>query len=61
MNIELARDGKRRQVLRESLRPRLAASRLMDADYFTQALEQRYREMWRAWCSGQSTDGNGAA
>jgi protein O-GlcNAc transferase len=61
MNIKLAGDWKRRQAFRESLRPRLAASRLMDVDYFTQALEQRYREMWRAWCSGQSTNENRAA
>jgi hypothetical protein len=33
----------------------------MDAVGFTEALEQRYREMWSAWCLGQSSDEKGVA
>ena len=54
LNVKLARDPEWRQRLRESLRERLSASPLMDAAGFTRALEERYREMWQAWCSKQS-------
>jgi predicted O-linked N-acetylglucosamine transferase (SPINDLY family) len=49
-NVQLARDGDWRAELRRTLRPRLAASPLMDAERFTRALEARYREIWRQWC-----------
>ena len=38
------------RVLRSELRPRLAASPLMDAKQFTVALEQTYLKMWENWC-----------
>jgi predicted O-linked N-acetylglucosamine transferase (SPINDLY family) len=50
INVRLARDRAQREHLRHTLRSRLSASPLMDAVGFTSALEERYREMWRAWC-----------
>ena len=51
LNVRLARDSAWRMRLRETLRSRLAASPLTDAPRFTEALEQHYRAMWRAWCA----------
>jgi predicted O-linked N-acetylglucosamine transferase (SPINDLY family) len=51
INVRLARDAAWRSRLRDTLRPRLETSPLMDAKAFTADLEARYREMWRAWCS----------
>ena len=50
LNVRLARDADWRTRLRDTLRPRLVASPLMDAKQFATDLEARYREMWRAWC-----------
>lgn len=51
--VELARDPARRAELARSLRPRLRASPLFDHRGFTHGLEQRYREVWRAWCAAR--------
>jgi protein O-GlcNAc transferase len=51
INIRLARDGDWRTRLRDTLRPRLQASPLLDASAFTRALEDHYRAMWHAWCA----------
>ena len=56
LNVRLAADAAWRTDLRATLRPRLAASPLMDPRTFTRALEERYRVMWRAWC-GKSIEG----
>jgi predicted O-linked N-acetylglucosamine transferase (SPINDLY family) len=53
----LATDGSRREALRRSLRPRLAASPLGDARQFTPGLEAAYRQMWRRWCAGDGPAG----
>jgi predicted O-linked N-acetylglucosamine transferase (SPINDLY family) len=50
LNARIARDGEWRNHLRQTLRQRLVASPLMDAGRFTEALESRYRDLWRAWC-----------
>ncbi len=47
----LAQDLPRLAQLRHSLRPRLAASPLMDAVDFVARLERAYRQVWRRWCS----------
>jgi protein O-GlcNAc transferase len=47
---ELAADLPRLAELRRTLRPRLAASRLMDACAHARALEHAWRTMWRRWC-----------
>jgi len=52
----LAADPARRAELRRSLRPRMAASPLTDAQAFTPGLEQAYRQMWRRWCEGQAPE-----
>ena len=54
LNVRLANDVQWRSRLRETLRPRLTASPLMDAKQFVDDLEARYRAMWRAWCSKSS-------
>ncbi|MEE8429319.1 MAG: tetratricopeptide repeat protein, partial [Gammaproteobacteria bacterium] len=48
--LGLASDLDRLAALRESLRERLAASALMEAQRFTHELETTYREMWHTWC-----------
>jgi len=50
VNVCLARDRAQRIEMRQTLRARLAASPLMDTQRFTRSLEERYRDMWRAWC-----------
>jgi predicted O-linked N-acetylglucosamine transferase (SPINDLY family) len=47
-NLRLVNDIGRRHELRRTLRQRLERSPLMDAAGFTRALENGYREMWRA-------------
>ncbi len=48
----LSADVVRRETLRATLRPRMAASALCDAKAFTTSLEAAYRQMWRRWCAG---------
>ena len=52
INVRLASDPGWRAELRRTLRPRLVASPLMDAERFTKALETHYRTVWRNWCVG---------
>src|SRR5205823_280526 len=49
--VELAGNVSRLANMRSTLRERMRASPLTDAPRFTRALEQNYREMWRAWCA----------
>ncbi len=56
LNVRLALDKSWRNRLRTSLRMRLERSPLMDPAGFTEALEDRYREMWRTWCSRHSAE-----
>ena len=46
----LARDTKNLRILRNNLRDRMRASKLLDTAGFTSSLEGAYREMWRRWC-----------
>jgi protein O-GlcNAc transferase len=50
----LARDLPHLESLRSTLRDRMENSVLMDAPLFARQIEQAYREMWQAWCAGQS-------
>ncbi len=47
----LAADRDRLIRERETLRPRLLASPLADADRYTRAVEDAYRSLWRRWCA----------
>lgn len=47
----LAADRPRLAGLRASLRDRVAASRLCDAEGYARSVEAAYRELWRGWCS----------
>jgi len=51
--IALALDGPRLTVLRQEIRPRMAASPLLQPEQFARDLEALYRRMWRAWCAGE--------
>ena len=41
--------------LRRDLRPRMAASVLLDSTGFTRNLEQAYRRLWKTWCDSKTT------
>jgi len=56
INVRLASDAGWRAELRRTLRPRLVASPLMNAEGFTRALETHYRTIWREWCGRSTTD-----
>lgn len=51
--VALAQDRARLARLRASIRERMAASPLCQAEKFTRDLERLYRDMWRAWCEGR--------
>ena len=51
--LGLARDPERRRRLRSGLRPRMAASPLVDGRRYTRNLEAAYRTMWQRWCKGE--------
>ncbi|MDH3584078.1 MAG: tetratricopeptide repeat protein, partial [Phycisphaerae bacterium] len=51
---DLAADISRLGEIRRDLRPRMQASRLMDAEAFTGELEATYRQAWRTWCEKQA-------
>jgi protein O-GlcNAc transferase len=52
---ELARDTARLSQLRQSLRPSLRASPLLDHRGVTRDLEAAYHELWRAGCAREQT------
>jgi protein O-GlcNAc transferase len=58
--VELAGDYPRLRDLRTELRPRMRASRLMDAPHFARATEAAYRTMWREWCANAAPVSSGA-
>jgi predicted O-linked N-acetylglucosamine transferase (SPINDLY family) len=47
----LANDQPRLLKLRETLRPQMMQSPLMDASAFTRGVEDAFRKIWREWCS----------
>jgi predicted O-linked N-acetylglucosamine transferase (SPINDLY family) len=47
----LAADLPRLAALRASLRTRMQASPIMDAQGFTSAIEHAYRTAWQRWCA----------
>jgi protein O-GlcNAc transferase len=51
---DLASDLPRLAELRSTLRQRMLASPLMDAPAFARDMEAAYRQMWRAWCTGET-------
>lgn len=55
--VELAEDRTRLEQLRQTLRPTMADSPLVDHRGFTRRLEAAYREMWETWCATQRRAG----
>jgi len=51
--IRLSKDKSGLTALRASLRSRMLASPLLDAEGFTRKLEVSFRDMWVEWCAGQ--------
>ena len=49
----LARNPERMNVLRRSLRTRMAESILVDGAGFTRNLEDAYLQMWQTWCDSK--------
>jgi hypothetical protein len=54
-------DIPRLKELRETLRPRMEKSVLMDGPHFARQIEACYRSMWREWCAKQAPRGQIAA
>jgi predicted O-linked N-acetylglucosamine transferase (SPINDLY family) len=50
---DLVRNVSALAEIRKNLRSRMKASPLMDGPRLARAVEQAYREMWRAWCERQ--------
>ena len=48
--LELSADFSALNALRQSLRPKLAASPILDGERYTRNLEQNLRQLWRQWC-----------
>jgi predicted O-linked N-acetylglucosamine transferase (SPINDLY family) len=48
--LELSADFSALNALRQSLRPKLAASPIPDGERYTRNLEQNLRQLWRQWC-----------
>ncbi len=51
--VELCADIDRLTSLRASLRSRMSASPVCDADKFVRNLEHAYRQMWHHWCENR--------
>ena len=55
--VALAADLPRLARLRETLRPRMQQSVLMDAPRFAHEIEHAYRTMWMRWCEARPSPG----
>ncbi|MBT7943304.1 MAG: hypothetical protein HN719_08110, partial [Alphaproteobacteria bacterium] len=55
--VNLAGDPARLKHYRETLRPMMQASPLLDAELHVHELEQAYTTMWRRWCAGKEPGG----
>jgi len=51
--VSLAADAGALDALRQSIRPRMAASPIVDGEGYTRNLEQVYRTHWQTWCAAQ--------
>jgi len=51
--VALAADAGALDALRQSIRPRMAASPIVDGERYTRNLEQVYRARWQAWCDAR--------
>jgi len=46
-------------AMRASMRERMRAGTLCDAEYYARSLEQAYRRMWHKWCQGRCATASG--
>jgi len=53
--LDLAADFDALNALRQSLRPALAASPILDGEKFTRNLEKVFRTLWQNWCEQTSS------
>lgn len=53
--LDLAQDPERLTALRRTLRVKMAASPVCNAERYTRDLEAAYRGMWQKWCDRQRT------
>ena len=59
--VTLAGDVDRLTSLRGELRPRMAASPLLDFVGFTRNVQHAYREMWQCWCASAMAEPSSTA
>jgi protein O-GlcNAc transferase len=52
--VRLATDPSQLRAVRDGLRQKMAASRMMDFAAFARDMEAAYRGMWRRWCANPS-------
>jgi len=53
--LEIAADFEALNALHLSIRPKLAASPILDSNRYTRNLERIFRQLWHEWCKKTSS------
>lgn len=53
--LELSADFDALEELRQSMRPKLAVSPILDGNRYTRNLERIFRQLWHEWCKKTSS------